>query len=75
MAKSSFILGALVGAAATAWLLTTDKGKETLAKADEWLKQALDKGADLAGKAKDVATEYAGKAKDAAENLADKVKL
>ena len=40
----SFLLGAAIGAAATAWLLTTDKGKEVLAKAGDWADKFKEKG-------------------------------
>ena len=53
MANNSFLFGAVVGAAAAVWLLTTDKGKEVLAKAGDWADRAQGAAKDLAGKAQD----------------------
>ena len=57
----SFLLGAAIGAAATAWLLTTDKGKEVLAKAGDWADKAQGAAKDLAGKAQDAFEEAKAK--------------
>lgn len=67
MANNSFLFGAVVGAAAAVWLLTTDKGKEVLAKAGNWADRAQGTAKDLAGKAQDAAKDLAGKAQDAFE--------
>ena len=69
----SFLLGAAIGAAAAAWLLTTDKGKEVLAKAGDWADKAQGAAKDLAGKAQGAAKDLAGKAQEAFEEAKAKL--